>query len=221
MHYGTGAVMGVPGHDTRDFVFAKKYGLPVVTVIAPPGWTRGEELAEAYVDPGMMVNSGPFNGMPSEEGQEAVADYAEAEGWGERKVSYRIRDWLISRQRYWGTPIPIIYCPNCGTIPVPENQLPVLLPADAEFRPTGESPLKYHQSFVDVTCPRCRRPATRETDTMDTFVDSSWYQMRYLSPHDDSAPFDKRVAKRWHPVSTPAAPSTPPCTCSTPASFTR
>jgi len=199
MHYGTGAVMGVPGHDTRDFVFAKRYGLPIVTVIAPPGW-EGQELTEAYTDPGMMVNSGPFNGMPSEEGIERVADYAEGEGWGERKAGYRIRDWLISRQRYWGTPIPIVYCPACGTVPVPENQLPVVLPANAEFRPTGESPLKYHEAFVNTRCPRCRRPAKRETDTMDTFVDSSWYQMRYLSPHFAGGPFERSVADRWHPV---------------------
>jgi leucyl-tRNA synthetase len=199
VHYGTGAVMGVPGHDTRDFAFAKKYDLPIITVIAPNGW-QGEPLEEAYLEPGMMVNSGPFNGMPNEEGKDRVSDYAESEGWGERRVSYRIRDWLISRQRYWGTPIPIIYCPECGPVPVPEDQLPVVLPEDAEFRPTGESPLKYHEAFVNTTCPHCGRPAQRETDTMDTFVDSSWYQMRYLSPHEVGAPFDRVVAQRWHPV---------------------
>ncbi len=198
MHYGTGAVMAVPAHDTRDFAFAQKYSLPIVTVIAPPGY-QGEPLAEAYVDPGVMVNSGDFNGLSSAEFMDKVKDYIEAQGWGGRKVSYRLRDWLISRQRYWGTPIPIIYCDQCGIVPLPEDQLPVLLPEDAEFKPTGESPLKYHQGFFNTTCPDCGRPATRETDTMDTFVDSSWYQMRYLSPGYEQGPFDPKAA-RWHPV---------------------
>ena len=198
MHYGTGAVMAVPAHDTRDFAFAQKYSLPIVTVIAPPGY-QGEPLTEAYVDPGVMVNSGDFNGLSSAEFMDKVKDYIEAQGWGSRKVSYRLRDWLISRQRYWGTPIPIIYCDQCGIVPLPEDQLPVLLPEDAEFKPTGESPLKYHQGFFNTTCPDCGRPATRETDTMDTFVDSSWYQMRYLSPGYEQGPFDPKAA-RWHPV---------------------
>ena len=198
MHYGTGAVMAVPAHDTRDFAFAQKYSLPIVTVIAPPGY-QGEPLTEAYVEPGVMVNSGDFNGLSSAEFMDKVKDYIEAQGWGGRKVSYRLRDWLISRQRYWGTPIPIIYCDQCGIVPLPEDQLPVLLPEDAEFKPTGESPLKYHQGFFNTTCPDCGRPATRETDTMDTFVDSSWYQMRYLSPGYEQGPFDPQAA-RWHPV---------------------
>ena len=198
MHYGTGAVMAVPAHDTRDFAFAQKYSLPIVTVIAPPGY-QGEPLTEAYVEPGVMVNSGDFNGLSSAEFMDKVKDYIEAQGWGGRKVSYRLRDWLISRQRYWGTPIPIIYCDQCGIVPLPEDQLPVLLPEDAEFKPTGESPLKYHQGFFNTTCPDCGRPATRETDTMDTFVDSSWYQMRYLSPGYEQGPFDPKAA-RWHPV---------------------
>ncbi len=199
MHYGTGAVMAVPAHDTRDFAFAQKYSLPIVTVIAPPGY-QGDPLTEAYVEPGVMVNSGDFNGLSSTEFMDKVKDYMEAQGWGSRKVSYRLRDWLISRQRYWGTPIPIIYCDQCGIVPLPEDQLPVLLPEDAEFKPTGESPLKYHQGFFNTTCPDCGRPATRETDTMDTFVDSSWYQMRYLSPGYEHGPFDPKVAAGWHPV---------------------
>ena len=199
MHYGTGAVMGVPAHDTRDFAFAKRYDLPVVTVIAPTDW-HGEELTEAYIEPGRMVNSGPFDGTLSTDGIDRVADYMQEQGWGARKVTYRLRDWLISRQRYWGTPIPIVYCSQCGVVPVKEDQLPVLLPEDAEFRPTGESPLKYHAAFVNTTCPQCGRAAQRETDTMDTFVDSSWYQMRYLSPHYDQGPFDPATARAWHPV---------------------
>ena len=198
-HYGTGAVMGVPAHDTRDFAFAQKYALPIVTVVAPPNWDEGA-LTEAYLEPGTMVYSGPFDGLWSTDGIDKVNDYIEAEGWGARKISYRLRDWLISRQRYWGTPIPIIYCPECGEVPVPEDQLPVLLPEDAAFRPTGESPLKYHEGFYNTTCPHCGRASTRETDTMDTFMDSNWYQMRYLSPHYDEGPFDPRAAETWHPV---------------------
>ncbi|MBI4496371.1 MAG: leucine--tRNA ligase [Chloroflexi bacterium] len=202
LHYGTGAVMGVPAHDQRDFEFAQKYGLDIIPVIAPPSADPQAlgPMTEAYVEPGIMVNSGPFDGVSSEEGKSRVAEYLEQQGWGRRTVSYRLRDWLISRQRYWGTPIPIIYCPECGTVPVPEQDLPVLLPEDAEFRPTGESPLKYHEGFVHTTCPQCGRPATRETDTMDTFVDSSWYQLRYTSPHQQDGPFDRDLAQRWTPV---------------------
>ena len=197
--YGTGVVMGVPAHDQRDFEFAKKYSLPIRVVVAPPGW-QGAELTEAHVDEGTQVNSGQFDGMPSREGAERIADHIEAQGRGQRAVSYRIRDWLISRQRYWGTPIPIIYCDDCGTVPVPEEELPVLLPEDAQFRPTGESPLKYHQGFVNTTCPHCSKAAKRETDTMDTFVDSSWYFLRYLSPKDESRPFDPQLVREWVPV---------------------
>jgi leucyl-tRNA synthetase len=199
MSYGTGAVMGVPAHDERDFAFAKKYGLPIKVVIAPPGW-QGEELEAAYTEPGTMVNSGQFNRLPSQQGMEAVADFLEQKGWGKRAVSYRLRDWLISRQRYWGAPIPIIYCPKCGLVPVPEQDLPVLLPEDAEFKPTGESPLKYCEDFVNTTCPRCSSPAKRETDTMDTFMCSSWYFLRYASPYCDTAPFDADKLKYWLPV---------------------
>ncbi len=196
--YGTGAVMGVPAHDERDFVFARKYSLPIPVVVAPEGWD-GAELEAAYTDPGTLVNSGVFNGTPSVEGKRAIVQHGEAGGFAHGMVTYRLRDWLISRQRYWGTPIPIIYCPDCGAVPVPEADLPVLLPEDAEFLPTGESPLKFHEGFLKVKCPQCGKDAERETDTMDTFVDSSWYQYRYLSPHFDSAPFDKSKS-HWLPV---------------------
>ena len=199
MSYGTGAVMGVPAHDQRDFDFAKKYGLPIKVVIAPPDW-RGEELDAAYLDEGSMTNSQKFDGMPSGTGKVAIADHVEAQGWGVKTVSYRLRDWLISRQRYWGTPIPMIYCGECGVEPVPESDLPVLLPSDAEFRPTGESPLALAETFVNVPCPRCNQPATRETDTMDTFVDSSWYMERFTSPGYDKGPFDPQALAQWMPV---------------------
>jgi len=199
LSYGTGAVMGVPAHDERDFAFARKYGIPVPVVIAPEGW-QGEELEEAYTGPGTMVNSGQFNGLPSTQGIEAVSNFLEEKGWGKRTVSYRLRDWLISRQRYWGAPIPMVYCEKCGIVPVPEEDLPVLLPEDAEFRPTGESPLKYNQEFVNTSCPRCSAPAKRETDTMDTFMCSSWYFLRYCSPHYDKGPFDPEKVRYWMPV---------------------
>jgi leucyl-tRNA synthetase len=197
--YGTGAIQGVPAHDTRDFAFAKKYGLPIPVVVAPPGWD-GQSLDQAYLDEGTMVNSGPFTGLLSPEGWKKIAEYMEARGIGQRKAHYRLHDWLISRQRYWGTPIPIIYCPRCGIVPVPDADLPVLLPQDAEFLPTGESPLKFHEGFRRVRCPRCGTQAERETDTMDTFIDSSWYQYRYLSPQETSRPFDLKVGSYWLPV---------------------
>ena len=197
--YGTGAVMGVPAHDQRDFEFAHDFGLPIKVVIAPEGWS-GEEFEEAYVEPGTMVNSGQFNGPHSDQGKESIADFMEANGFGGRTTSYRLRDWLISRQRYWGAPIPIIYCPDCGIVPVPETDLPVLLPEDAEFRPTGESPLTYHESFVNTTCPKCGGSARRETDTMDTFMCSNWYFFRYTSPGYDKGPFDPEKVAYWMPV---------------------
>ena len=197
--YGTGAVMGVPAHDERDFAFAKKYNLTIRVVVAPPDW-NGKDLEEAYIEPGTMVNSGQFNGQPSEKGIEAITDFMEEKGWGKRAVSYRLRDWLISRQRYWGAPIPMIHCDKCGVVPVPEKDLPVLLPEDAEFKPTGESPLKYNEKFVNTKCPKCGSPAKRETDTMDTFMCSSWYFLRYTSPHDEKAAFDDKKVKYWLPV---------------------
>jgi leucyl-tRNA synthetase len=197
--YGTGAVMAVPAHDERDLAFAKRYRLPIRVVVAPPDWD-GQDLKEAYVEAGTMVNSGQFNGQPSEKGIEAISDFLEKKGWGKRTVSYKLRDWLISRQRYWGAPIPMIYCDKCGIVPVPEKDLPVLLPEDAEFKPTGESPLKYNQKFVNTKCPKCGSPAKRETDTMDTFMCSSWYFLRYASPHYQKAAFDAEKVKYWLPV---------------------
>ncbi|MCL0076604.1 leucine--tRNA ligase, partial [Dehalococcoidia bacterium] len=199
LSYGTGAVMGVPAHDQRDFELAKEFGLPIKVVVAPDGW-RGEDLEEAYEEPGTMVNSGPFDGLPSEEGKDAIVAFMEKDGCGKKAVSYRLRDWLISRQRYWGAPIPMVQCPRCGIVPVPEKDLPVLLPQDAEFRPTGESPLKYCESFVNTTCPACGEQAQRETDTMDTFMCSSWYFLRYASPQHSDGPFDPDRLKYWLPV---------------------
>ena len=199
MTYGTGAVMGVPAHDARDFVFARKYGLPIRIVVAPMSWDGGE-LTEAYLGDGFMTNSGRYEGMTNKEGMDAIADDIERYGWGRRTVSYRLRDWLISRQRYWGTPIPMVHCDQCGVVAVPEDQLPVLLPSDAEFKPTGESPLASNREFVNTDCPKCGGPARRETDTMDTFMDSSWYMMRYLNPNYDEGPVDPSVAKQWLPV---------------------
>ncbi len=197
--YGRGAVMGVPAHDERDFVFARKYDLPVRVVIAPRDWDGGE-LKEAYLSAGVHVNSGEFDGLPNREGMEKISDKIEANNWGSRTVSYKMRDWLISRQRYWGTPIPMIYCDHCGTVPVPESDLPVLLPEHAEFKPTGRSPLIDDAEFVNTTCPDCGKPAKRETDTMDTFMDSSWYHLRFTSPKNDKEPFDPEIARNWVPV---------------------
>lgn len=199
LSYGTGAVMAVPAHDTRDFAFAKKYNIPIRTVIAPPDY-GGMELIEAWVEPGIMINSAVFNGISSEEAKVKIVDYMERKGFGRKTVSYRLRDWLISRQRYWGAPIPIIYCEKCGTVPVPEKDLPVLLPDNAEFKPTGESPLKYVESFLNTKCPNCGGPAKRETDTMDTFMCSSWYFLRYTSPHYDKGAFDPVKVRYWMPV---------------------
>jgi len=198
--YGTGAVMAVPAHDQRDFEFARKYGLPIRVVIQGEDPLDGEAMCEAYTGPGIMVNSGPFTGMKSEEAWEAITDSLVEQGVAERKVNYRLRDWLISRQRYWGVPIPVVNCPQCGHVPVPEEELPVLLPENVNFKPTGQSPLVDLEEFVKTTCPHCGGPAERETDTMDTFVDSSWYFLRYTDPHNDQAPFDKERAAYWMPV---------------------
>ncbi|MDW8298018.1 MAG: leucine--tRNA ligase [Anaerolineae bacterium] len=203
MTYGSGAIMAVPAHDERDFAFARKFGLPVRVVIQPlDSALDGETMTEAFVGDGVMVNSAHFDGTPTanREAINRVIEWLEAQGIGKRAVTYRLRDWLISRQRYWGAPIPMIYCPSCGIVPVPEDQLPVLLPDDVEFMPTGESPLKYHAGFLNTTCPKCGGKAQRETDTMDTFMCSSWYQLRYLSPHYDKAPFDPEEAAYWLPV---------------------
>lgn len=200
MTYGTGAIMGVPAHDERDFDFAKTYRLEIPVVIAPADWD-GQPLRAAYTEAGTMVNSAEFNGLDSETAKSRIADYMEANHVGKRTVNYRIRDWLISRQRYWGTPIPIVYCPDHGIIPVPEDQLPVVLPIEGvEFNPTGQSPLTYHAEFPYTTCPICGKPSRRETDTMDTFVDSSWYWFDYLDPYKTDQPINESLTKRWTPV---------------------
>jgi len=201
MDYGTGAVMGVPGHDQRDFEFARQNGLPIRVVIQNPERSlESANMTEAYVEYGTMANSGCFDGLPSEEGQAAVADYLEERGWGRRKINYRLRDWLISRQRYWGAPIPIVYCRECGMVPVPEEDLPVELPRDVQLGGRGGSPLERHEGFVRCICPRCGGEARRETDTMDTFLCSSWYYLRYTSARDEDRPFDPEEARYWMPV---------------------
>lgn len=201
MEYGTGAIMAVPAHDQRDFDFAKKYDLPITVVIDDPkDPLDSAAMKEAYTGEGVMVNSADFNGISSTEAIERIADYFEKKKFGHRATQYKLRDWLISRQRYWGAPIPIVYCDKCGTVPVPEKDLPVLLPHDVEFRPTGESPLKFAKEFVNAKCPKCSGPARRETDTMDTFVDSSWYYLRYITPKIDDKPFDTATVNAWLPV---------------------
>ncbi len=201
LEYGTGAIMGVPAHDQRDLEFARKYALPVrIVIVGPEGTLNERDLTEPYVDEGSLVNSGPFAGLPSDQARDSIAEYLEREGYGKRRVAFRLRDWGISRQRYWGTPIPIIYCDRCGAVPVPYEDLPVVLPSDVRIEGKGESPLRKVESFVNVTCPRCSGPGRRETDTMDTFVDSSWYFLRFLSPHDDGAPVGKGAARYWMPV---------------------
>jgi leucyl-tRNA synthetase len=201
MEYGTGAVMGVPAHDQRDFEFARAHDLPIRVVVQPPDETRDSEvMTEAYDHEGVMVNSGPFDGASSPESIRLVTEWLEEQGKGHASVTYRLRDWLISRQRYWGTPIPIVHCPEHGEVAVPDDQLPVLLPEDADFTPGGESPLARHPTWKHTTCPTCGREAVRDTDTMDTFVDSSWYFFRYCSPHDEQQPFDRELVERWMPV---------------------
>ncbi len=209
MTYGSGAIMAVPAHDERDFAFARKFGLPIIPVIQPEGVPEldGATMSECYVGPGVMVNSGPFNGTKVNEekgrknpGISQVIDWLDGQGVGHEAVNYRLRDWLISRQRYWGAPIPMVLCPVCGIVPVPDEELPVLLPEDVAFMPTGESPLKLHPTWKIVTCPQCDGQAERETDTMDTFMCSSWYNYRYLSPHDADYPFDREEAAYWLPV---------------------
>ena len=202
LEYGTGAIMSVPAHDERDFQFAKKYHLAIRVVIDPPeeGTLVAANLEKAYEGEGVMVNSGPFSGLPSAEGRAAVTRYLGERRIGKGAVNYRLRDWGVSRQRYWGTPIPIIYCDRCGTVPVPERDLPVLLPRDVEITMKGGSPLARVERFVRVSCPACQGPARRETDTMDTFVDSSWYFLRFCSPKEESRPLDPANVTHWMPV---------------------
>jgi leucyl-tRNA synthetase len=198
--YGTGGVMAVPGHDERDYEFALQYELPILKVIQEPDTNINSPLLEAYVGEGIMINSKHFSGLSSEEGRQKIIQWLEENGWGKQKLNYRLRDWLISRQRYWGAPIPIVYCDDCGEVPIPEDQLPVLLPYDVDFRPTGESPLQYSEEFRKTKCPKCGKNAIREADTMDTFVDSSWYFLRYFTPDLNNAPFDKDIVNQWCPV---------------------
>ncbi|NLC11463.1 MAG: leucine--tRNA ligase [Firmicutes bacterium] len=200
LSYGTGAVMGVPAHDQRDFMFARKYDLPIKAVIKPVDGQLPSLLEEAYEEYGVMINSGPFDGMSSEEGGKAITDALNKQGKGCFKVTYRLRDWLISRQRYWGAPIPIIYCPECGIKPVPKEDLPVLLPLDVDFKGGSSSPLAEHPSFSEAACPACGAKARRETDTMDTFICSSWYFLRYCDPFNNNSPFSKDKADYWMPV---------------------
>lgn len=199
LEYGTGAVMAVPAHDTRDFDFASKYGIEIREVISPDGKTHGT-LSEAFTGEGIMVNSGPFTGKKSDDGKKEIIKFLEEKKIGNFEINYKLKDWLISRQRYWGAPIPVVFCEKCGTVAVPESQLPVLLPYDVDFKPTGFSPLLYKEEFVNTVCPSCGGAAKRETDTMDTFVCSSWYFLRYCSPHLESSAFDREKADKWMPV---------------------
>lgn len=200
MSYGTGAVMGVPAHDERDFVFAKKYNLPITEVIAPEGQSQGE-LKEPYLEPGVMVNSGQFNGLPSEEAKTKIVEWASQNLSGTPRTQFRLRDWLISRQRYWGCPIPLIHCEKCGVVPVPESDLPVELPIEGvEFTGEGGNPLAKNAKWRNVKCPQCKGDAQRETDTMDTFIDSSWYYMRYCDASNTKEAFAKDKVNYWMPV---------------------
>jgi leucyl-tRNA synthetase len=200
--YGTGAVMAVPAHDQRDFEFAQKYKIPFPVVIQPLEGKSllADEMKEAFVDYGRLVNSGPYSGLTSEAAIEKMTSDAKAKGMGEAEITYRLKDWGISRQRYWGTPIPVIYCAKCGIVPVPDKDLPVRLPENVLLTGQGQSPLANVPSFVNVKCPKCGGPGRRETDTMDTFIDSSWYFFRYTDPHNDRAPFDPKLARYWFPI---------------------
>lgn len=200
MTYGTGAIMAVPGHDERDFEFARKYNLPVRQVIEGP--IGMQPMEDVYTGPGTLVNSGPFDGLSVEAGKTRITSALQERGIGQATITYRMRDWLVSRQRYWGAPIPIVYCDMCGTVPVPDDQLPVLLPLLEQYEPgdEGRSPLANDPAFVHTTCPQCGGPGRRETDTLDTFVDSSWYYLRFTSPHDVNAPFEPALAGYWCPI---------------------
>jgi leucyl-tRNA synthetase len=199
--YGTGAVMAVPSHDQRDFEFAKKYGLTIIVVIQPEGETLdAAAMTEAYEGDGVLVNSDTHNGMPNRQAMQAITGYLSEKGRGEATVNFRLRDWGISRQRYWGAPIPVVHCEKCGTVPVKESDLPVLLPEDVKLTGTGESPIAQIDAFVNATCPSCGGKAKRETDTMDTFVESSWYFLRYCCPESHDKPFDEKALAYWMPV---------------------
>jgi leucyl-tRNA synthetase len=200
MEYGTGAIMAVPAHDQRDYEFAKKYNLPIREVIIPADGQSTSSHQQAYTDYGILINSGQFSNLSSQEAIEKMTAYANEKGFGKESISYKIKDWGISRQRYWGTPIPIIYCDNCGTVPVPYEKLPVVLPENVEFTGKGPSPLEKVEEFVNTTCPKCNRKAKRETDTMDTFVDSSWYFLRYISPKYQDGPFEPSKINYWLPI---------------------
>jgi leucyl-tRNA synthetase len=203
MEYGTGAIMAVPAHDERDHAFARKYGLEIRQVVAPAEEAGASPETEAFVahtESEVLVNSGAFSGRPAPEGKRAITDWLAEHGLGEMTIGYRLRDWLLSRQRYWGCPIPIIHCDDCGTVPVPDDQLPVLLPEVEEYKPKGRSPLAAAEEWVTTTCPTCGGAARRETDTMDTFVDSSWYFLRYTDPVNETAPFDRSIVDYWMPV---------------------
>ena len=200
MEYGTGAIMSVPGHDERDFEFARKYAIPIRRVIAPVGPKAEEQAMPFTTEDGVLVNSGEYNGLSCHEAQQRLQEVAERGGFGKAAITFRLKDWGVSRQRYWGTPIPMIYCQRDGIVPVPDDQLPVLLPENVEITQTGGSPLGRVPEFLNVTCPRCGGPARRETDTMDTFVDSSWYFYRYIDAKNANAPFDSAVARYWFPI---------------------
>ncbi|HNY28452.1 MAG TPA: leucine--tRNA ligase [Candidatus Sumerlaeota bacterium] len=220
MEYGTGAIMAVPAHDQRDFEFAARYGIPLKTVIRPSeavyaispeqkqkvaAWleagcpANGEGMRAAFVEPGVQMNSGSFDGLPSRDGIQKIAAFVEEQNFGKRTIQYKLRDWLLSRQRYWGTPIPVVYCETCGVVPVPDDQLPVELPKNVDFSKQG-NPLLTAGEWLQTPCPKCGRMARRETDTMDTFVDSSWYFLRYIDPHNTTQPFDRARADQWLPV---------------------
>jgi leucyl-tRNA synthetase len=198
--YGTGAIMAVPAHDERDFDFATTFGIPIRPVIRPVDGALGVDPAAAFTDDGITENTGEFSGLPSAEARRRMNAYAEQKGFGKAAITYRIKDWGISRQRYWGTPIPMIHCPKCGVVPVPEKDLPVILPYDVKFTGKGRSPLAEVASFMNVKCPKCGADGQRESDTMDTFVDSSWYFYRYCDPKNDEAPFDSAKVKKWFPI---------------------
>ncbi len=196
MGYGTGAIMAVPAEDARDWDFAQVHGLDVVRTVEPPDGFEGG----AYTGAGRKINSDFLDGLEVEQAKQRASEWLEERGLGVRTVNYRLRDWLVSRQRYWGCPIPVVHCPDDGIVPVPEDELPVLAPDDVDFLPTGDSPLKRHAGFRFVTCPKCGGPAERETDTMDTFVDSSWYFLRFCDPFDEDRPFEPALADHWLPV---------------------